>query len=218
MQQFVLIGAGGSAREILDIFEACKDAGQNYEMLGYIVDAQYGLPGTYINDKPILGDFNWLTKHHSEFQVICSVGDSSVRKRLVDLAKKCGARFGNIIHPSAILTRRITLGEGIVIAAGSILTNNIRIGSHVQINVNCTIGHDSVLDDFVTLAPGVHIAGYVSFGEGCFIGTGVSIIDRKTIGAWSVVGAGSVIINDVPPYSTVVGVPAKVIKIREAAE
>lgn len=73
-----------------------------------------------------------------------------------------------------------------------------------------------MLEDFAILSPGVHISGYVTLGEGCYIGTGANIIDRKTIGAWSVVGAGSVVINDVPPYSTTVGVPAKIIKIRES--
>jgi sugar O-acyltransferase (sialic acid O-acetyltransferase NeuD family) len=215
MQKFIIIGAGGFAREVLDIFEACKDTGQNYEMIGYIVEAKYGEPGTLINDKPILGDFDWLSAHASEVQVICAVGDPRLRKKLIQCARDCGARFGSIIHPSAILTRHISQGEGIVIGAGCILTNQIRIGNHVHINLDCTIGHDVILEDFATLAPGIHVSGHVTLGEGCYIGTGSSIIDRKTIGPWSVVGAGSVVIADVPPYSTVVGVPAKVIKTRK---
>jgi sugar O-acyltransferase (sialic acid O-acetyltransferase NeuD family) len=214
-QKFVIIGAGGFAREVLDIFEACADAGQDFEVLGYLVEAQYGQPGEVINGKPILGDFNWLAQHASEFKVICGVGDPVARKRLVALAKDCRAHFGNIIHPSAILTRRVTLGEGIVITAGAIFTNQIKIGNHVHVNLDCTIGHNVVLEDFATLAPGVHVSGWVILGEGCYVGTGANIIDRKTIGAWSVVGAGSVVISDVPPYSTVVGVPAKVIKTRK---
>jgi sugar O-acyltransferase (sialic acid O-acetyltransferase NeuD family) len=215
MQKFVILGAGGFSREVLDIFEACQDAGQNYEVLGFIIDSQYGRPGTLINDKPILGDFNWLSEHTSEINVICGVGDPTVRKRLIAEARECGARFGNIIHPSAILTKRVTLGEGVVITAGCIFTNQIRIGNHVHVNLDCTIGHDAVLENFATLAPGVHVSGFVTLSEGCYIGTGANIIDRKTIGAWSVVGAGSVVVTDVPPYSTVVGVPAKVIKIRK---
>ncbi len=215
-QKFVIIGAGGFAREVLDIFEACNDAGQDYEVLGYLVEAQYGQPGTLINDKPILGDFDWLTQHASEGRLLCGVGDPAVRKRLVERARDCGARFGNIIHPSAILTRRVILGEGVVITAGCIFTNQIRIGNHVHVNLNCTVGHNAILGDFATLAPGVHVSGWVTLGEGCYVGTGANIIDRKAIGAWSMVGAGSVVIDDVPPYSTVVGVPAKVIKTREA--
>jgi sugar O-acyltransferase (sialic acid O-acetyltransferase NeuD family) len=215
-QKFVIIGAGGFAREVLDVFDACIEAGQDFEVIGYLVDEQYGRPGTMVNDKPILGDISWLTKHSSEVQVICAVGDPVVRKRLIASASKCGAHFANIIHPSAILTKRIIMGEGVVITAGCILSNNIIFGNHVHINPDCAIGHDAVLKDFVTLAPGVHVSGYVTLSEGSYVGTGANIIDRKTIGAWSVIGAGSVVISDVPSYSTSVGVPAKVIKIRKS--
>jgi acetyltransferase-like isoleucine patch superfamily enzyme len=71
------------------------------------------------------------------------------------------------------------------------------------------------LEDFVTMAPGVHVSGNVCLGEGCYVGTGANIIDKKRLGKWSIVGAGSMIISDVPANSTVVGVPAKVIKMRE---
>ncbi len=217
-RRFAIIGAGGFAREVLDIFEACEDAGQDYEVLGYLVEAQYGLPGTLINDKPILGGFDWLTEHASEVEVICAVGDPVVRKRLVARSQDCGARFGNIIHPSAVLTRRVTMGEGIVITAGCIFTNQIRIGNHVHVNLHCTIGHNAALEDFTTLGPGVHVSGWVTLGEGCYVGSGAVIIDRKSAGAWSVVGAGAVVISDVPPYSTVVGIPAKVIRTMEPGE
>jgi sugar O-acyltransferase (sialic acid O-acetyltransferase NeuD family) len=213
-KNFVIIGAGGFAREVLDIFEAAKEAGQNCEVLGYLVEAQYGLQGKLINDRPILGDFGWLAERAKKVLVICGVGDPMVRKRLIERARDGGARFGNIIHPSAILTKHITLGEGIVIAAGCILTNNIRIGDHVHVNLDCTIGHDCVLENYTTLAPGVHVSGCVTLGEGCHIGTGANIVEKKMVGAWSQIGAGSVVIADIPQHSTAVGVPAKVIKTR----
>jgi sugar O-acyltransferase (sialic acid O-acetyltransferase NeuD family) len=214
-QKFVIIGAGGQGREVLDIFEACNNAGEDYEVLGYLVESNYGNPGTLINDKPILGDLDWLEPHKSNVQVVTGVGDPALRQRLIIRAREYGAHFGNIIHPSVILTRRISFGEGIVIAAGCILTNQIHIGNHVHVNYDCTIGHDTSLEDFVTLSPGVHVSGNVMLREGCYVGTGAVIIEKKTIGAWSLIGAGSVVIADVPPNSVVVGNPAKVIKSRE---
>jgi sugar O-acyltransferase (sialic acid O-acetyltransferase NeuD family) len=211
-KKIVIIGAGGSAREVLDIFDACNDAGQHYDVVGFLVESGYGTPGTNINDKPILGDLDWLIKNAADVQVICGVGDPLLRKRLVEKAQSYGSNFDNAIHPSAILTKRITLGHGIVIGAGCILTNQISIGNHVHINVGCTISHDAAIGAFTTLSPGIHVAGYVSLGVGCFVGTAATIIDRKNIGAWSVVGAGSVIISDVPELTTVAGVPAKLLK------
>jgi sugar O-acyltransferase (sialic acid O-acetyltransferase NeuD family) len=184
-------------------------------MLGYLVESRYSQPGKVVNDKPILGDIDWIAKYAPEVQVISGVSDPSTRKRLVTLALNYGARFGNIIHPSAILTRRIIFGEGNVITAGCNLTNQIRIGNHVHINLSCTIGHDCVLEDFSTLSPGVKVSGNVLIGEGSFVGTGASILPRKTIGTWTVIGAGSVVIDDVPSHSTVVGVPAKIIKSKK---
>ena len=85
----------------------------------------------------------------------------------------------------------------------------------MHLNLDCTIGHDVVMADFVTLAPGVHVSGWVTLEEGCYVGTGANIIERNTIGAWSIVGAGSTIIRDVPKNTTVVGTPGNVIKTRE---
>jgi len=216
VRKVVIIGAGGFAREVLDVFDACNRVSQSYNVLGYVVDPQYGLPGTIVNDKPILGGFDWLAHHASEVWAVCSVAAPELRLRVVSRAKECGVRFCNAIHPTATLTRWVTMGEGIVITAGCILTNQIRLGDQVQVNLDCTIGHDAVLDDLVTLAPGVHVSGLVTLSKGCYIGTGANIIDRVHIGEWSIVGAGSTIIRDVPPNTTVVGVPGRVIETREA--
>lgn len=212
LQKVVMIGAGGFAREVIDVFEAINNIKPIYEIMGYIVEAGYGIPGTYINEKPILGGFEWLEKNKEEVKAICGVGTPEVRFRLVKKAANLGVSFCKIVHPRAVLTRWVTIGEGSVITAGCILTNNILVGNHVHINLACTIGHDTVIEDFATLAPGAHISGNVKLGEGCYIGTGANIIDKKRVGSWSLVGAGSTIITDIPKNATAVGVPGKVIK------
>jgi sugar O-acyltransferase (sialic acid O-acetyltransferase NeuD family) len=211
----VIIGAGGFAREVLDIFDACIDAGDRYDVLGYVVDSPFGTPGTIVNEKPILGGLEWLDGHHRDIFVICGVGAPEVRRRLVVDAVKKGARFCSIVHPSVRMSKWNSLGVGVIIAAGCILTNQIRIGDHVQLNLDCTVGHDVAIGDFVTVSPGTHISGNVTIRTGSNIGTGVNIINRLEIGEWSVIGAGSTIIQDVPPNATVIGVPGKVVKRRE---
>jgi len=94
------------------------------------------------------------------------------------------------------------------------LTNQIVVGDHAHLNLGCTVGHDSILEPFVTLAQGVHVSGHVRIGTGSCVGTGVNIIQNINIGSWSIVGAGSTVIRDVPANTTVVGVPARVIKER----
>jgi sugar O-acyltransferase (sialic acid O-acetyltransferase NeuD family) len=214
-KKVVIIGAGGFAREVLDIFEACNQEKITYDVLGYIVEARFGAAGTLVNEKPILGDFDWLGEHGDDVSVVCGVGAPQHRRRLIQKAMEFDCRFCNVIHPSVIATRWVEMGVGNVIGAGSILTNQIRIGDHVHINLDCTIGHDAVFEDFVTLAPGVHISGNVTLSQGCNVGTGANILEKINVGSWSTVGAGSTIVRDVPSNTTVVGVPGRVIKKRE---
>ena len=215
IRKIIILGAGGFAREVLDIIEARNADRREFDPLGYIVESAYGEPDTVINDLPILGDFQWFESHSYQVEVICGVGAPEIRRRLVLRAQEWNLRFFNIFHPSAILTPRIHTGTGVVITAGCILTNQIRIGDHVQINLDCTIGHDAILHDFVTLAPGVHVSGRVTLETGCYIGTGANLLERLTLGEWSIVGAGCTVIRDVPANATIVGVPGKVIKMRQ---
>jgi len=215
MKHVVIIGAGGFGREVLDVIDACNLVQKTYEPIGFIVDLQFGAPGTVVNDIPILGGFDWLARHVNDVYVVCAVGPSHQRYQLIERAKELKCRFINLIHPSAILTRWVSIGEGTVITAGCILTNQIQIGDHVHINLDCTVGHNVSIKDFVTLAPGVHVSGNVVMETGCYIGTGANIIEKLKIGEWSIVGAGSAVVGNIPANSTAVGVPAKVVKERE---
>ena len=215
-QPVVIIGAGGHAREVLDVFDALNQVAPRYDVLGYIVETGHGVPGTRVRERPILGDFDWLTGRAGQVQAICAVGPPNLKRRLVKRAEDAGIAFCSAVHPGAVMTPHVTLGRGVVVAAGCVLTNQILVADHAHLNIGCTIAHDSRLEAFVTLSPGVHAGGDVVFAEGCEVGIGASIIPRRRIGAWSVVGAGTVVTHDVPDDSTVVGVPGKVIKTRPA--
>lgn len=210
----VILGASGFAREVLDVFEACNQEKQAFNVLGFLVDPQFGKVGTEINGREILGGIDWLDGKEGQVRGICGVGAPQLRLSLVRRAAASGCRFCSVVHPDAILTRHVRIGSGVVITAGCILTNNIRIGDHVHLNLGCTVGHDAVLEDFVTTAPGVHVSGNVVLSEGAYVGTGANILERVDVGRWSIIGAGSTVIQAVPADSTAVGCPAKVIKQR----
>lgn len=213
MQPLVILGAGGFARETMDVVDAINKVNPTWNMLGFIVDAQYGAVGDRVNDQPILGGFDWLDSHRDVY-VVCGVGAPEIRRNMTQKAGAFGNSFATLIHPNAILTRWVQMGRGTIITAGCILTNQIRLGDHVHLNLDCTLGHDVVMEDYATLAPGVHVSGNVQIGEGAYIGTGANIIEKRKIGSWSVVGAGSTVVKDVPPNTTVVGTPGHVIKER----
>jgi serine acetyltransferase len=103
----------------------------------------------------------------------------------------------------------VSFGEGTIICAGNIITVNISIGAHVIVNLDCTIGHDSVIEDFVTISPGVHLSGYTTLRRGSYVGTGAVTVERHEVGAHATIGAGAAVVKDIPENVTAVGLPAK---------
>lgn len=214
MQKIVILGAGGLAREVLDVILACNSVAAEYEPLGFI-DDNPAMHNKILNGFPVLGGFNWFDSvETSSLRAVCVIGSPASRYKVVQKAVNRGLRFCNLVHPTAVVTQFVSVGEGTVITAGCVLTNQIRIGDHVYLNLNCTVGHDCVIEDYCNINPGVHISGNVRIKEGCDIGTGAVIVQNVVIGEWTIVGAGAVVVGDVPPNVTSVGVPAKTVKTR----
>ena len=218
MQSIVILGAGGFGREVLDILLAQNKISKKWKILGF-VDENPELEGEILNGYPVLGSFEWFSKANTkEINVVCAIGDNISKKKVVEKAKSLGLKFTNVIHPTVVKTDFVTLGEGVIICAGCILTNRITIGNHVIINLDVTIGHDTVIEDFCNLNPGVHINGRNKICTGAYIGTGAVTIQDITIGQWSTIGAGAVVVKDIPDKVVAVGVPAKPIKEIEGIE
>lgn len=214
MRKVVIIGAGGHARDVLDVFEACNEAAAAWEVLGFVVETPWFHPDTLVNGYPLLGDLGWLARAR-DVELVCAVGDTALRRRLAGQALALGGRFCTVVHPSALLTRRVTLGEGCVVSAGVIMTSNVRLGRHVHVNLASTLAHDVEVGDFATISPGAKLSGNVRVGEGAYVGTGATVIEKIEIGPWSTVGAGAAVIRHVPPDATAVGCPARVVKQRD---
>jgi len=210
--QIAIYGAGGFAREVAWLVQSCNAEEADLYQLVCFVDDNQDAHGLILNDIPVMG----LEDAHLRFpdaKIVGGVGSPRTRQRLMEKASKVGFDFGIIIHPRVERSEWIDFGAGTVICAGNILTVNIKLGRHVQINLDCTIGHDAILDDFVTLAPGVHISGYVHLGKRVYLGTGAVIINgtRKEpilIGDDAVIGAGACVTKSVPSGQVVVGIPA----------
>lgn len=212
----VILGAGGLAREVLWIFCDVNDKGYGtWEILGFMDENPANLEGSLCG-VPILGDFEWFqSADKNELKVLCAVGSTKAKKSIVAKAERIGLSFCTVIHPSVQLSKYVEIGVGTVITAGCILTTQIQIGNHVYLNLDTTVGHDVIIEDFVNAAPGCHISGNVVLREGVDLGTGAVILQGITIGKWSTIGAGAVVTEDIPDNAVAVGVPAKVIKYRE---
>lgn len=212
MKKVVILGAGGFAREVLWVFRDANEENREWEVLGFI-DENMDNQGKVLCDLPILGGFDWFKSNkYSDISAICAVGSPQIKKKMVEKTNDIGLKFCSIIHPSVKMSKYVEVGKGTIITAGNILTSQIKVGNHVIINLDCTIGHDSIIEDYCTVAPGVHISGNVHLEKGVDFGTGAVIIQGVTVGAWSIIGAGAAVVSDIPSNVTAVGIPAKVIK------
>lgn len=143
-----------------------------------------------------------------------AVSNSRARERLVGELVASGGKPVSIVFPNVISYKSADIGEGAIICANSVISANVAIGRYFHCNFGCYVAHDCVIGDFVTFAPAVQCLGNVHVGDHAYIGTGAilkqgSLGEPRRIGEGAVVGMGAVVTKDVPPYTTVVGNPAR---------
>lgn len=215
MKDLIIIGASGFGREVAWLIERINRVNPTWKLLGFIDDNEL-MQGATVNHYPVLGKTEDVVRFPDAYYV-CAVGASKIREHIIERVKAYNPsiRFGTVIDPTVEMSDLVTIGEGTIICAHTIITVNITIGSHVIINLDCTVGHDAILQDFVTLYPSVNVSGITNIGRAVELGTGLQIIQGKTVGDYSIVGAGAVIVKDIPPKCTAVGSPAKPIKFHD---
>lgn len=135
------------------------------------------------------------------------------RRGLAELLKKRhGIEFTTLVHPTAYVSPLASLSPGVFVGANSIVSAGAVLGEHVFINRGVTIGHDTRLGDYSRVQPGSNLGGLSVIGEGVTVGIGATLIERLRVGNRSVIGAGAVVLQDVPENVLVTGIPAKVKK------
>lgn len=203
MSGVLILGAGGHAKVVADILRA-----QDVHVLGYL-DDEASLHGQERLGLPILGPIDAYKDFNSDGLII-GIGSNSAR---CAIAKRLGgvprSLWINAIHPQAVITPLSQIGVGVVVAAGAVINPDTAIGDHVIINTGATVDHDCIIGRCVHIGPGVHLAGNVQIDDECFVGIGAVVIPGCHIGAKTVVGAGTVVISDIPAGVTAKGVPAR---------
>lgn len=194
-----IIGAGGHAKVVIEIAE----------LLNYDID------GIFDQNENIKTILNYPVSHNPESlsdqaNIFYALGSNFKRKKNAENFRPADI---NLIHPSAIVSKRIKMGIGNVIMPGVIINSSTIIGNHCIINTGASVDHDCEIEDYVHISPNAALAGNIKVMEGAQIGIGASLKQNVKIGKWSVVGAGSVVISDVPDNVVVVGNPARYLKM-----
>lgn len=215
MRQLVIYGAGGHARELLQVVYDinAERREREWDPLGFLSDDTARL-GSELAGLPVLGGIEWLAMQEMPPHVAIAIGSPAgrhqVAKRLQDLV----AGFAGIVHPTVRCGERVQVGVGVQIAAGAIVTVDITLGDFVLLNRAANVSHDCILGDYSSVGPMCSLAGGVHIGRGAELGTGVLVTPGVQIGEGAVIGAGAVVIADVPSNAVAVGVPARVTSIQ----
>jgi sugar O-acyltransferase (sialic acid O-acetyltransferase NeuD family) len=211
MKKIAVFGAGGFGREVKMLIDQINQEKSLYEFIGYFDDGEE--KGKLVNGFRVLGGVDDLNALNYPLNIVFAIGNPLIKKKVIEKINNEKITFPILIHPSVLIGKdEVSIGEGSIICAGCIITVNINIGKHVILNLSCTVGHDTSVEDFSSFMPTVSISGEVNIRGSVYVGTGAKIINQLEIGENTIVGSGAVVSKSLPANCTAVGVPAKPIK------
>jgi UDP-perosamine 4-acetyltransferase len=200
----LVIGAGGHARVCVEVLRA-----SGWEVAG-AVDRD-GSAGDVVG-VPVIGrddDVARLAAERGADSVCVAVGDNDARRAWVERVEGLGLHLVTAIASSAVVSPSATLGAGAQVLPGAVVNALATVGRGAIVNTGASVDHDSVVGSCSHVAPGVVIGGEVELGAGVLVGLGARILPGRRVGDGATVGAGAVVVADVAPGTTVVGVPAR---------
>jgi sugar O-acyltransferase (sialic acid O-acetyltransferase NeuD family) len=196
-----VIGAGGHAKVVASTLLAA-----GFDVVGFFVP-EAPKNATSIFGIPVRGQ-NELDPNVCPNAII-GVGQNDVRKKL---SQQFDFNWISVVHPFSWVHQEVQIGEGTIICAGSIIQPGAKIGSHVIINTKSSVDHDTIVGDFSHISV-AHLAGGGIIDEGVFLALHSVVLPYLHVGAWATVGAGAVVTKNVESNTTVVGIPARAIKL-----
>ncbi len=208
-KKVIIWGAGGHAKVVADILRL-----SGLEVVGFLDEVNSGRRGQPFFGSVVLGGAEQLDSllHGGVRCAFVGFGNNRRRLEVGNLLESRGFELVKAIHPAAVVAADVKLGVGTMVAAGAVVNPGSGIGKNVIVNTRASIDHDCVVDDGAHVGPGASVAGSVTIGRCAWLGIGSTIIDKKHLGSDSIVGAGGVVIHDVPDGATVAGVPARMLQ------
>jgi sugar O-acyltransferase (sialic acid O-acetyltransferase NeuD family) len=149
---------------------------------------------------------------NEDFDFILGIGDNAIRVKVAQLIKSKNKKISNVIHPTASIGQKVTIGEGNFIARNVSVSPLVSISNYCILNTGCIVEHECVINQGVHIAPGAVLAGNVTVGENTFIGANAVIKQGVVIGKNVIIGAGSVVLKDILDQKKIAGNPAKEIR------
>lgn len=213
MKDILIIGAGDFGKEVAWLIEDINKTNPVYHVLGFLDDDE-NKTGKVINGLSCLGSIDRVLVYNKKNPVcaVIAMQDGTIRKRIAEKLEGFDG-WETLIHPSVNVSDTSQIGKGCIVCAGSNISVNTEIGDHCVFNLSVTIGHDCVIEDYVSVMSGATVCGHVTIGQEAYLSTNCTVVPGKKVGAYARVGAGSVVLRNVKESVTVMGVPAKVLKL-----
>ncbi|MBC2601215.1 acetyltransferase [Puniceicoccus vermicola] len=206
----VIIGAGGHGVEVLWLAKNINKVAPTYEILGFCDDDRK-LLGKTISGFPVLGGMDDVASSLQGpvyFQV--GIGNNATRRDVARRAESLGWIPETLIDPSAAVAEDIQLGAGCYVGVCSNISPTAKIGRHVIVHNQSSVGHDTEMADFSQVAPGGRVLGHVTVGECGYLGSNAVVYPNKSVGAHAVLGACSFALTNIPDGAVAMGVPARI--------
>lgn len=214
MKQFAIFGASGFGREVLPLMrQQLQSTMQPWELV-FVDDNP---PAQQFNGHKVLTYTQWMAEPAESRHISLAIANSDIRDKLAERCIGDGVGFFEVRAANVVVLDNVQIGSGAILNPFVTLTSNIQIGQQFHCNIYSYVAHDCVIGDFVTFAPGVKCNGNVHIEDHAYIGTGAILKQGKpgeplVIGRGAVVGMGAVVTKSVPPGTTVVGNPARVMQ------
>lgn len=202
MKRLLIIGASGHGKVVADI---AKKTGQ-YEAISFYDDDE---SITAVAGFPCKGKTALVQSESRECDVMVAIGNAVTRERITNEVMQMGFSLPVLVHPQAVVAEDVTLGAGTVVMAGAVINSGAQVGCGVIVNTSSSVDHDCMLEDYVHVSVGSHLAGTVHVGKGTWIGAGAIVNNNINICAGTIIGSGAVVVKNITDQGTYIGVPAK---------
>ncbi|WP_236794484.1 hypothetical protein [Amycolatopsis sp. GM8] len=193
-----IVGAGGLGRETLDAAFACGHRPSGL----VLVDDHVSL--TELHGVPVR-----RPEESADGWYVVAVADPAVRRSLSERMLGRGLIPSVVVHPTATVAHDVSVAGGCIVLANTYVATGSHVAAHTQVQYNATVGHDSVLHDYVTVLPGANVAGRVVLHGDVTVGSNACVLPGLVIGAGTYIGAGAVVTGNLPARRVAKGVPAR---------
>jgi len=201
-RKLIIIGVNGHGKVIADIAVSM----QKYDEIAFLCNFE---KKTECMGFPIVGKNADAVNFIKEADFVVAIGESEIRRRLMEELEEKGAQFATLVHASAIVGSRVQIGKGTVIMPGAIINAEAKIGKGCIINTEASVDHGCEVGDYAHVAVGAHLCGIVRVGEHTWIGAGATVINGVNVCSDCLIGAGAVVVKNIKESGTYIGVPAR---------